>query len=239
MRKTCVNIDRCEYSFARAFGWWKLSLLSNICVTDQGKVIATFDQKVQRSGNYLTTSSNSMGRATLAFLVGSFPSTNGDDCFEWNECELQELIERYTALGLPVRDVDQMPEGVVHFCSHEFFRSPGGQWKAYLHTWERMLWESSRKRVHEQETDVNYMTELENHPDPAFVELVRYYLEERAQLLGATAGHDKEEERARSCSRPKTTTAARDEDAEEEEESEGHGGGGAGFREKHRQTPST
>lgn len=187
LRDTCENLNEVRASFERAYEWWLKSLCTCPCVTDEGLFIIFDDDSVQRSGNFLTTSSNSMGRATLAFMVGSVPRTAGDDCFEWTDKTLDELMKAYEELGLPVRDVSECNEGEIHFCSHTFYRNASGEWKAFLFSWERMMWEACHDRKLLVESDINWMNELKHHPDPDFVKSVESFLKDRRLLLGAAA----------------------------------------------------
>nr|WRQ64875.1 RNA-dependent RNA polymerase [Sobelivirales sp.] len=216
MIMTCKNYQACIQCFHRSFEWWKHSLCTNCAVFDDGTLIVFMDDKVQRSGNYLTTTSNGIGRATCAFLVGSVPCTAGDDCFEWSELSVEELIEAYKSIGLTVRDVSQVRPNSVDFCSHHFYKKGGcdGAWTCYLFAHQRMLWEASRDRKIDPNSDENWLKEIENAPDCDFVDKVKLFLNERNRVLRAVAGHAK----ARSGCGTAETTARTTEDEKEAEE---------------------
>lgn len=220
MIMTCKNYQQCVQMFHRSFEWWKHSLCTNCAVFDDGTLIKFLDDKVQRSGNYLTTTSNGIGRATCAFLVGSVPCTAGDDCFEWNEKSVDELIADYKKIGLTVRDVSQVSLNTVDFCSHHFYKRCDGSWTCYLFAFQRMLWEASRDRKLDPNSDENWLKEIENAPDCEFVEKVKLFLNERNRVLRAVAGHAKAES---GCGTAETTarttnTADEKEDAESDPE---------------------
>lgn len=176
--------------FDVGFNWWKFSLLSNLAVTDSGKLVRFKDLKVQRSGNFLTTTSNGIGRKCVALSVGSVANTAGDDCHEWNDLSVEELIQAYARIGVPVRDVVQMDSKTLVFCSHSFQRDGDGRWKCWLSEWERMLYEASRSKLLDVGTDLNWIKEVENHPDPEMRRKFHAFVSGRRLLLGAVAEHD-------------------------------------------------
>lgn len=194
MINCCEDIDRCGVALRRACDWWRFSLVTTPHVLDTGELLVFDDTRVQRSGDFLTTSSNSDGRGVAAEAVGSVPCTMGDDCLEWTNLSVDELKARYAAINLPVRDVEvHSPEDFL-FCSHRFKRQADGGWKCWLETWQRMLYESSYSCLGDSSTQANYMSEISNMPDsnPDKERILRY-LSERQMLLGAVTGHDKEE----------------------------------------------
>jgi hypothetical protein len=118
----------------------------------------------------------------------------GDDCLEWNRVRLDELKSRYLELGLPVRDVaTQEPDDFV-FCSHRFQRQDDGSWRCWLDSWERMLYEASFSRHCDPSTLCNYLDEIRDMPHGPVKERILEFLTNREVLLGAVAGHDKQEE---------------------------------------------
>jgi hypothetical protein len=184
-----------KIAFNRAFDWWKLSLLTNPCITDSGRFIYFANGlRVQRSGNFLTTTSNGIGRKCCAICVGSVASTAGDDCFEWNGLSFETLREAYKSIRLPVRDIEQLGTSRLDFCSHSFQRDADGNWKSWLFAWKRMLYECSRDSRIDPGSDLNWFKEIENHPDKEFVSTVRTFLNSRNDLLRSVAKHDQVEE---------------------------------------------
>lgn len=184
--------------FNRAFDWWKLSLLTNVAITDGGKLLVFLDKKVQRSGNLLTTTSNGIGRKGVAFCVGSVANTAGDDCHEWTRLCKEMLIAAYAAIGVPVRDVEQMSKERLVFCSHSFEKDVDGQWKCWLSEWERMLFEASRSKLIDSGTDLNWLKEVQHHPDRVLAQRFVDFVSGRRLLLGAVAGHDEVSEQGSS-----------------------------------------
>lgn len=189
MRLLCTNATP---ALDAALSWWSHTLLSNLAVLSDGHLVKFCRPRVQRSGNYLTTTSNGIARVALGFIVGSVAQSMGDDCFEWNQATPDVLIQRYTALGLRVRDVEQMAPGRLHFCSHLFYRE-GGTAKCYLKNINRTLYESAMAGRHDPNTDLNYLSEVTDHEDLDLVRRIRAYLAEREGLLRALPGHDEEE----------------------------------------------
>lgn len=184
--------------FERAFDWWKLSLLTNVAITDGGKLLVFLDKKVQRSGNLLTTTSNGIGRKGVAFCVGSVANTAGDDCHEWTELTKDELIAAYAKIGVPVRDVECMTKERLTFCSHSFQKDGDGQWKCWLSEWERMLFEASRSKVIDFGSDLNWLKEVENHPNQEMANRFIDFVNGRRALLRAVAEHDEVSEKGSS-----------------------------------------
>jgi hypothetical protein len=183
------------FAFNRAFDWWKKSLLTCPCITDSGKFIYfPRGARVQRSGNFLTTTSNGIGRKCCAICVGSIASTAGDDCFEWNSLDFESLREAYRSIRLPVRDIEQLGTSRLDFCSHSFERDADGNWKSWLFAWQRMLYECSRDTKIDPGSDLNWFKEIQNHPDIEFVSKVRNFLNCRNALLRTVAEHDEVEE---------------------------------------------
>lgn len=201
-----------ESLFTRAFDWWKFSLVTNTAVTDGGKLILFKDKQVQRSGGFLTGGSNGIARKTCALAVDSVAQTAGDDCNEWTTLSAYELVEAYTRIGLPVRDVEQGGTDRLDFCSHSFARDGDGEWTSWLFAWERMLFESSRSRLIDPGTDLNWFGELKNHPDSEFVARVHGYIKSRNEMLRAVAGHDKVREAQGGGAKESLQTTTSDED---------------------------
>jgi len=190
MRQTCVNYDSFAAQFENAYQWWSMSLCSNLYVTADGDVYAFLDNKVQRSGGFLTTTSNGNFRCALAYAVGSIPIANGDDCLEISALDIGDattvgsLVWKYQQLNVPVRDAVQFGTDYFEFCSHGFTRQPGGGWKAHLSSYERMFYETTISRDIVS-SEVNWSKEMENHPDRDLVERFEAYLEFRAKTLAS------------------------------------------------------
>jgi len=185
MKRTCVNYDIFAAQFENAYQWWSMSLCSNLYVTDDGEILAFMDNKVQRSGGFLTTTSNGNFRCACAYAVGSIPMANGDDCLEITPLSVEELVQAYKRIDVPVRDAIQFGLDYFEFCSHGFVRQPGGDWKAYLASYERMFYETTISKDIVS-SEVNWSKEMENHPDKELVLRFEAYLEERAATLAAS-----------------------------------------------------
>lgn len=193
MASTAEDYDECKEIFDKAANWWCESMFSTPYIMDDGRLITFDDLKVQRSGDFLTTSSNSSGRSYMAEGVGSEAVTMGDDCLEWSE-DPGKLPELYSALNLPVRDVERHKPGDFIFCSHRFQRQGDGSWRCWLETWERMIFESSRSKLNDPSTTANYLSEIAMMPDGDTKDRLVGYLAGRSRLLGAVAGHEWQEE---------------------------------------------
>lgn len=193
MKGTATNRGDCQTTLDRVCEWWALSLVSTPYVLDDGTLIDYEDLTVQRSGDFLTTSSNSSGRGACAEAVGSVYNTAGDDCLEWTTKTLDELKEAYAELDVPVRDVETHRKDSFLFCSHRFERQADGSWDCWLETWERMLYESSFSKLSDLSTHANYMSEIEQMPDQNQDKArIVGYLKRRQQLLGAVDEHEYE-----------------------------------------------
>lgn len=182
MRYTCVNYKKFKTQFENGFAWWSKSLCTNLYVTDTGRILAFMDDKVQRSGGFLTTTSNGNFRCACAYAIGSLPAANGDDCLEITLLSTAELIEAYRLIGVPIRDAYQFGLDYFEFCSHGFVRQPGGGWKSHLAAYERMFFETTISRD-QISSEINWAKEMENHPDRELVLRFEAYLEERASAL--------------------------------------------------------
>lgn len=191
MRRTCINSNK---YLARASAWWSHTLLSNICYLDDGSLINFGDNKVQRSGNYLTTSSNGIARATLAYYVGSVPFCCGDDCNEWSLNTPAQLKANYDSIGLPLRDVSVGSKSRFEFCSH-VFTNVDGEWKCWLFAYQRTLWEAAHKSVHDPGTDANWIKEIVDMDDFDLRDKIIDFIRIRALLI-CRDGH---EERKQVC----------------------------------------
>jgi hypothetical protein len=183
-----------------ALNWWEGTLLTNPGFLDDGTLIEFGDSKVQRSGNFLTTTSNGIARAGLAYLVGSTPFCCGDDCNEWNVLPADELKGQYVSLGVPLRDVEVTPPDRYTFCSHTFLKVEGA-WTCWLSSWERMIWEAAHNPILDRGSHLNWVKEvayMEHLPTRdailAFLE-ARLSILEQAKLPVARKEHDEEEER--------------------------------------------
>lgn len=182
MKSTCVNYSRYVNQFELALKWWGMSLCTNLYVTDTGRILCFLDNKVQRSGGFLTTPSNGYFRCACAYAIGSLPSANGDDCLEMTALTTEELVAAYKAIGMPIRDAVQFGLDYFEFCSHGFVRQPGGGWTAHLAAYERMFFETTTTRDITS-SEVNWTKELEHHPNKELVLRFEAYLAERAATL--------------------------------------------------------
>jgi len=191
MIETCQNRNECALTLAKACNWWSKSLLTTPYVTDEGLLISFNNRRVQRSGDFLTTSSNGLGRGVCAEHVGSVSFQMGDDALEWKDSSADDLISRYSEIGLPVRDVESQSRDDFTFCSHRFKRQGDGSWHCWLESWERMLYESSFSRLADASTVSNYLAEIEDMPSGDDKDRILTFLECRVVLLGAVAEHDK------------------------------------------------
>jgi hypothetical protein len=187
-----TNIDSSnDEIFRRMASFWAKSTCSTCYVNSSGDVFCFFSDKVQRSGDFLTTTSNTIARLFLAMLVHSLDAyANGDDCLEVPDKRLKSLdalIRRYTAHGAKVRDVLKMSPTRLAFCSHMWDLQSDGGWHCYLESWERMIAESSFvRKVKGSEiygTLCNYVTEVRDIPDLELRERIYDYLEEWASLV--------------------------------------------------------
>lgn len=189
MRATVKNYDQNPKGYDAAYMWWSKSLCTNLYILDNGKIVVFLDNKVQRSGGFLTTSSNGNLRVLCAYAVGSLPSAAGDDCLEYTVLTMEELKEAYLAIGMPVRDVTQFSVDEFEFCSHGFKRcgKPEEGWFTYLSSYERMFFETafSRKTV---ESDINWKDEIIDHPNREMVDEFLDYLKVRAEMLSGQNG---------------------------------------------------
>lgn len=194
MKRTCSNLDSCQKTLEKVSNWWACSLVSTPHVLDSGELLVFDDTVVQRSGDFLTTSSNGSQRGTCAEAVDSVSIEMGDDCIEWNLKSEDELRKAYAEINLPVRDVEVHSGESFLFCSHRFERQTDGSWACWLETWQRMLFESSFSKMNDLSTNLNYMAEIEDMPDCPDKSRIIDFLSRRKVLLGAVAGHEKQEE---------------------------------------------
>lgn len=167
----------------RACSWWATTLLTNPGYLDDGAIISFGDAMVQRSGNYLTTTSNGIGRATLAYYVGSVPFCCGDDCNEWSFKTPLQIHQEYERLGLPLRDVKVGTIGRYEFCSHVFTKDVNGKWVSWLFSWQRMIWEAANNKTYDYGSDMNWLKEVENMDDVVTCSLIKKFIAERALLI--------------------------------------------------------
>lgn len=171
----------------RAIDWWRLSLLTNLYILDNGSLIDFADHRVQRSGNLLTTTANGIGRSMAAYCVGSCPMTMGDDCLEWTTLSKEDLLGEYSKIRLPVRDVAVMSKDSFLFCSHRFNKGQDGIWVSWLETWERMLFESSYSKLNDNSTNLNWEDEISEMPDGVERSSIIEYLSSRREILQSRA----------------------------------------------------
>lgn len=190
MRRTCRDFNK----FAnRAARWWSHTLLSNICYLDDGSLIDFGDDKVQRSGNFLTTTSNGLARATLAYFCGSVPFCCGDDCNEWLvSVSAEQLKDNYASIGLPLRDVAISSATRFEFCSH-VFTDEDGEWKCWLFSWKRTLWEAAHNSVHDPGSDANWIREFADMDDECLRNKIVDFIRARALLI-CHGGHEERKE---------------------------------------------
>jgi len=187
MRLTCKNNDA---GFESATLVWSGSLLSVPIVVGNGTVWIRRGLKIQTSGDRMTSESNTNGRKVAARLVGSLAFCAGDDCNEWNSAGKDEIMARYAKIGLPVRDVIKHETTTFfNFCSHGF-RFEDDQWKCWLNTYPRMMWECARKNVWDAQTDNAIRWEVRHHPDPKVRERVDIFLDVRKFALCSCPEHD-------------------------------------------------
>lgn len=194
MKSTISNKEDTVITARRACSWWSTSLMTCPYVLDTGEIIDFEDFNVQRSGDFLTTSSNGSGRGTCAEAVGSVSVECGDDCLEWTNLSAEALRARYAQIGLPVRDVEVQRGDDFLFCSHRFKRGNDGGWLCWLETWQRMLFESSYSRLNDEGTNANYRKEIDQMPDCEVKAKILSYLSRREVLLGSIAGHEQQQE---------------------------------------------
>jgi len=194
MQDTVEDRRSCERSLRRACTWWSCSLVSCPYALDTGELLDFKDVRVQRSGDFLTTSANSSGRSACANYVGSVSRTAGDDCLEWSRLLTADLIETYKEIGVPVRDVEEQRGDSFLFCSHRYQRRSDGSWACWLETWQRMVYESSFSKLNDLGTNTNYRAEIEMMPSCEDKYRILSYFDRRRDLLGAIAGHEQEHE---------------------------------------------
>lgn len=118
--------------------WKKLAearftcLKYSLFITSSGKIYAQTKPGIMLSGSYITSSTNSRGRACLAVLFGAeWVMTMGDDCLEENEQSVQNLMQLYEKYGFRIRDVEECLVD-YEFCSHLFTHGkavPQNFWK--------------------------------------------------------------------------------------------------------------
>lgn len=165
-KHTCLNWNP---NYEVFLNWWKWSLLTNLCIDDDGYFFALDRAQGMKSGNLITTSANGVARAACAFDAGSkYVKTNGDDCVEWTTLPLAETMERYNDNNVVVRDFAEVKDGEYHFCSHVFFRIRGRP-ACYLHEVGKTIFDAMSKDKLTVATLENYACELVDHPDKAMV----------------------------------------------------------------------
>lgn len=149
----------------RAIQWWRDTLLACVYVMDNGEVLDFIEWRVQRSGDYFTTTLNGMLRILVAYYCGALAArAMGDDCAEWPDCDDQELFRRYEDVGLPLRGVEERTTDDFTICSHNF-ELRDGKWVCWLDTWARMAFGSAHNDNYDESTLLNYEDEIRNMPD--------------------------------------------------------------------------
>lgn len=181
----------------KAAAWWKVSLTTTPYVTDSGDLIDYDDDKCQRSGCLMTTSSNGVARVACAAAIGNLSAVMGDDCLEWlkrKEDTEEDIARKYAEIGVPVRGLEKQSRTDFTFCSHRFVRQDDGTWKCWLATPERMLFDASFSKVCDISTKGNYLDEIVQMPESEYKDLITTFIECRHELLGAVAQHDQKDE---------------------------------------------
>jgi hypothetical protein len=126
--------------------WWRnaitmhaQTLIHCVLVMPGGCLYVKVNLGIMPSGTYFTTGFNSMARAAAALAVGSEHAFYmGDDTNEWTSLSGDALTERYSALGLTIREVETTTLDEFEFCSHAY-RKVDGVWKASLATWRKAV----------------------------------------------------------------------------------------------------
>lgn len=180
----------------RALLWWKYVLFANLGYLDDGTLIEFKERKVQRSGNFLTTSSNGIGRSVCARYCGSVPFCCGDDCNEWPTVSNDELMRKYKSIGLTLRDVSESDGVSYDFCSHTY-RKVQGEWVCWLSAWERMIFTSSIEKKYDYGTNLNWISEIYDMPDLILRKRIMDYIECRTVMLTSPGGYEESKEQQR------------------------------------------
>lgn len=107
------------------------SIMHACFLLEDGSVVVKSTPGGQVSGHFLTTETNSPGRAFHAADKGNIAMTMGDDTVEWTDCPT-DLASRYKKTGLEVRDVEDCTIDRFEFCSSLVFHGPDGM--GYAHT---------------------------------------------------------------------------------------------------------
>lgn len=96
-----------------------MCLGTGVFITSGGKLFAQRRSGVMKSGSYLTSSMNSRVRVMCAIMCGSkWCVSMGDDALEGPITE--GLAERYKALGLRIKAVNERTPGSFEFCSNQY-----------------------------------------------------------------------------------------------------------------------
>lgn len=100
------------------------------------------------SGSFLTTLYNSLCRLDIAYEAGAINAfAVGDDCLEETTYKLEELRDIYSKLGFKLRELTDVKNFVIEFCSHEFYHVGNEQWKARLSSWPKALYNILSKNI--------------------------------------------------------------------------------------------
>jgi len=108
-----------------------------------GKLCRQVTPGVIASGRYETSTANTLLRLLLSYSVSCVTGAKaqGDDCMDFGT-DFDQVLETYKSYGLTVRDVavmDPLKDG-FSFCSHHFFKSHDGRWRASLESWPKSLY---------------------------------------------------------------------------------------------------
>jgi len=152
----------------RILDWWRYSLLSTPVYLPDGRIVCSVDLKGMKSGDLLTNFGNGVGRVHAGYYVGSKAViTNGDDCDELNDLDVEPLKAAYSEMFVELRACELQSYEKTEFSSHQY-RMVEGQVRCHLITWDRMLTTSLRDP--ESSKDVEdwaraVSLELADHPD--------------------------------------------------------------------------
>jgi len=103
----------------------------SVYTTSKGELYEQLESGIMNSGSYVTSSTNSRQRVSLAYLAGaSEASASGDDCVETSS--KFDLYDRY---GMKVKEYEEV-SNIVSFCSHIYDLDSE---TVYLDSWEKGL----------------------------------------------------------------------------------------------------
>lgn len=122
----CLVNDNCDFIMPTMHNR-ALALANAVYMLRNGIVICKTEACLQVSGQFLTTAHNGVMRSSFAVSNGGRAFCNGDDCLELTKLGLSDLMGRYNAVGLEVRDVENCTPNKFEFSSHEFVRDGFGK----------------------------------------------------------------------------------------------------------------